>query len=103
MQQRYAIHICNRDMQYHMLYDRRSSGAGRGRHTIVSDIPPYRTAECVYRTCTGTTKLKLAVGALCWDNLLSLSLAFPRFLVFKIPFKNIPRYFNIPLDFGRWN
>ena len=51
-----------------MLYDNRSSGAGGGRHTIVSDIFPYRTAERVYPTCTRTTKLKLAVGALCWDN-----------------------------------
>ena len=56
-------------MQYDMQYDNSSSGAGGGRHTIVSDIFPYRTAERFYPTCDRTTKLKLAVGALCWDNL----------------------------------
>ena len=53
-----------------MLYDIRSSGAGAGRHTLISDIFPYMTAERVYPTCTGTTKPELAVGALCWDNCL---------------------------------
>ena len=54
-------------MPYDMPHDNRSSGAGGGRHTIVSDIFPYRTAERVHPICTRTTKLKLAVGALCWD------------------------------------
>ena len=68
IQYRHAITICNKDMQYDMLYDNPSSGAGGDRHTIVSDIFPYRTAERAYPTCTRTTKLKVAVGALCWDN-----------------------------------
>ena len=51
MQQRYVIEICDRDMQYDMLYEIRSSGAGGGRHTIVSDIFPYRTAERVFSEC----------------------------------------------------
>ena len=66
MQYRYAIKICNRDMQYDMQYDNSSSGAGGGRHRIVSHIFPYRTAERFYPTCTRTKKIDIS----CWGSLL---------------------------------
>ena len=45
-----------------MLCDKPSTGAGGGRHTITSEILPYRTAECVYPMCARTTKLNSLLG-----------------------------------------
>ena len=71
MQYKYAKHICNTDMQYRHVIKICNNVVRSSMQQIHNKDMQYiyaRMARPFYPTAIHTTKLKYAVGALCWDK-----------------------------------